>query len=514
MEYDSSVAGTLSFTGNTYQASLYKRTLVGILSFVGDFVEATQYLRSLASTLSFIGRLLADFIPSGSYIYKDCNGALSFVGSLVKANRYLRSISGIIKFNVPDIDLVNSIDSYSEANKTQEMAFGLSTYNQIGNHFIGDGRPLNSMEFYLQSDGHPTGYMRAKVYEEAYNLDPESTLPGTLVATSDEVPASLIGSDWRKFLFPFTITPFTPLDGVNYITSCEYLVRDWANYVVIGYGAKPSGKKCMVVYNGTDWALSQYAALCFYAFATDVTPSLSMRFGKFLSIFGSLSFVGSLKNRIKRNLSGTLSFVGNIVAVFPLNFSGVLSFTGALTQVRRKWFNRILSFIGEVDTWDGKEKTLQGRLSFRGGPQTKFAKSLGSRLWFTGTVISDSLKKIVGTLSFIGDTRTRTFKKLAGNISFIGILDIWYGVKKYLAGRITFAGAIITRTEKVISGRLTFAGVLGGIKGVYVILAGALSFVGDLIASSIINRIIFIVRERMILVRTVYERLRIGKIGQ
>lgn len=196
--------------------------------------------------------------PADASSDSDTTPTLDFTGTDFETND--------IRYNVQIADNSgfldgDTIDSYSESNVDTYWNMSSATVGGAGQKITGDGRELNTAQFYLDKVGSPTGNMVAKLYADG-------SLPGgTLHATSDNVAASSVSA---AGLITFTFsTPYTPSAATQYWLTVEYGSGDASNYIKVGYDNSTSTHAGEgAVFFGSWSALN--ADVSFYAKTSDV----------------------------------------------------------------------------------------------------------------------------------------------------------------------------------------------------------------------------------------------------
>lgn len=96
------------------------------------------------------------------------------------------------------------IDSYSESNYSTLGALFSISWTMAGNSFQASiTANIKNVEFYLKKEGSPTGNVYAKLYSHSGTYG-TSSVGNSLLATSDAVDASSIGTDFSLVNFTFT----------------------------------------------------------------------------------------------------------------------------------------------------------------------------------------------------------------------------------------------------------------------------------------------------------------------
>ena len=110
------------------------------------------------------------------------------------------------------------VDSYSESN--QSGAAGDSTTIKFGQSFTGSNAFITSAKFNLRTNSGATGTLRAYLYTISGTYGVNST-PDTLLATSDAVDVSTIGTDTVLVEFTFSGTEQYKMGNEYYFITME-----------------------------------------------------------------------------------------------------------------------------------------------------------------------------------------------------------------------------------------------------------------------------------------------------
>jgi len=159
------------------------------------------------------------------------------------------------------------VDSYSESNQNASMDL-YGDGNGKGQSFTGDGGTLNSVIFYLNKSGSPTGSAYAKIYAHSGTFGTSSVPTGAALATSDGVNVSGIDTDYELVTFSFSGTEkITLTNGTKYVVTVEYSGGDADNYLQTGFdNLNPTHDgNFSSLYLGT-WSANSDYDLCFYVY--------------------------------------------------------------------------------------------------------------------------------------------------------------------------------------------------------------------------------------------------------
>lgn len=133
---------------------------------------------------------------------------------------------------------------------------------------------LDAVQATLRTVGSPTGTVVAKVYSDS------SGSPGSVVATSDTVDVSGIGTSAETVTFVFS-TPYAQSNATVYHYSIEYTGGDASNYLQIGYTPKTVSERerydtgwGSVTDNGYD--IKTYELITIERFGRTMTPGTNL----------------------------------------------------------------------------------------------------------------------------------------------------------------------------------------------------------------------------------------------
>lgn len=173
------------------------------------------------------------------------------------------------------------IDSYSQTNYTGTSHYVYGTNGKQGQSFTGDGNSLESVEFYLKKTGTPTGNGYVKIYSHSGTYGTSST-PNTLLATSDPLDVSSIGTDFSLIDFTFSgANKITLNSGTYYVAIFENTNGDISNRISIAADSSSPTHGGNWVWNNGTWQADSGYDVIFYvnsvivAGATKITSSTS-----------------------------------------------------------------------------------------------------------------------------------------------------------------------------------------------------------------------------------------------
>ena len=177
-----------------------------------------------------------------------------------------------------------TIDSYSESNRSQELVMFYDSPSNFRTHAAQSftctyGITLHSCKFYLKKLGSyvETKSIYAKVYSHtgAYGT---SSLPGSLLATSDAVTVSSLSTSLSLITFSFSGTnQITLSPNTYYVLDFDYTTATATDdYVQISYDYTSSSHSGNISdYGDGSWAATSGNDLCFYIYGSSTTPAVT-----------------------------------------------------------------------------------------------------------------------------------------------------------------------------------------------------------------------------------------------
>lgn len=211
----------------------------------------------------------------------------------------------------------------------------------------------------------------------------------------------------------------------------------------------------------------------------------------FLTLTGSLSFVGASTRVVGKALSGAVSFNGGISRRTAKGLSASLSFVGSVTRSIRRGLAASVSFTGAAGRSIGKIVT--GSLSFTGILPKSSHHNLSASVSMAGSSTKQTAKGMAASLTSSGKTTRTTKRALVGSLSSTGSVN--RTTAKGMAASLSFAGAVSRIIAKGMSATVSTSGsLLSGIAH-RMSLTGSLSFAGSIsrsIAKSLTARMSFI----------------------
>lgn len=123
--------------------------------------------------------------------------------------------------------IMDSYDANANGDQIQRLS---SVDNQgIAQSFTGDGRKITKAIVSLRSYASPTGTVVCKIYAHSGTFG-TSSVPGTLIATSNTIDVSTIPNVLGSYTFTFATQPVT-VAGTKYVFSVEYGAGDATNQI-------------------------------------------------------------------------------------------------------------------------------------------------------------------------------------------------------------------------------------------------------------------------------------------
>lgn len=167
------------------------------------------------------------------------------------------------------------IDSHTEDNYDAGNygLYGL-TNGHKGQSFTGDGKKINSVEFYLKKGlGSPSGNAYAEIYAHDGTFGTSSVGTGDSLAMSGSVDVSSIGDSYSLIEFDFTgANKITLESGTHYVVVVKYTDGDESNYLHVGADVlSPSHNGNSCSYNGSEWSYGEQDYV-FYVYGDIISP--------------------------------------------------------------------------------------------------------------------------------------------------------------------------------------------------------------------------------------------------
>jgi len=168
------------------------------------------------------------------------------------------------------------VDSYPESNYS-----GISSliyhdsFLMVGQSFTGNGGVLNSVKFYLDKYGSPTGNIYARIYNHSGTFGTSSIPTGDPIAGSDAVDVSTLGTNKGLVNFNFSGANKIPLrKGVYYIVEVFFDGGDQDNEVAVAIdNTSPTHDGNYSRYHTTaEWSYSATSDTIFYVYSDALSP--------------------------------------------------------------------------------------------------------------------------------------------------------------------------------------------------------------------------------------------------
>lgn len=162
------------------------------------------------------------------------------------------------------------IDSYSESNRSGSA--GQSSTIRFGQSFTGESKVLTSCKFHLKINSGATGTLRAYLYTISGTYGVDST-PNTLLATSDSLDVSTIGTDAALVEFSFSGAEQYEMGSEYYFITMEGSATDTVWFSVDGSSPTHSGNYW------TGSGANSFFDGCFYVYGdVRVTPEIGTKY--------------------------------------------------------------------------------------------------------------------------------------------------------------------------------------------------------------------------------------------
>ncbi len=159
------------------------------------------------------------------------------------------------------------IDSYSESNQSDDFSLYAGGGAQgLGHSFIATANNLARIVLYLKKVGSPTGNAVAKLYAHSGTYG-TSSVPGALLATSDNFDVSTLITSWRLEGFTFSgAEQYALVIGTEYVLTIEYSGGNSSNKVVMGFDSSSPTHGGNFMYNISSWIAQSTRDACFYVY--------------------------------------------------------------------------------------------------------------------------------------------------------------------------------------------------------------------------------------------------------
>jgi len=250
--YQTHISNMYSEFGSSFYITEFNVSYTSLAHYSSDEVkqmkvidEMLQYIKGIGVERAYFYRYIDDGLgalwdsgtPRQLWYY------LALGEEKIKNLEMIKIIDEVVNILGAEQDYI--ADSYPESNVTGyiEMSdIDPTHYNGVGQSITGDGRTLDSIEFYLRKTGVPTGNAYAKVFAHSGVFGTSSVPTGAALATSNPIDVSTIDTNPELIKFAFSGANRIALaDGTNYVVTVEY---DNGAYGVdsigVGIDASPS----------------------------------------------------------------------------------------------------------------------------------------------------------------------------------------------------------------------------------------------------------------------------------
>lgn len=165
------------------------------------------------------------------------------------------------------------IDYLSESGYEGYTAGLYTPYTRLGQSFTGSNGIINSAKFYILRSGNPSGNLYAKIYTH-YGTFGTSSVPGTLIATSDAISTSSVGTSISLVTFTFSGAEKIALtEGTKYVLTIELIgTSDSSNKISVADDyptLSHSGNASRYYSFGGTWTAYSSDDLIFYVYKED-----------------------------------------------------------------------------------------------------------------------------------------------------------------------------------------------------------------------------------------------------
>lgn len=176
--------------------------------------------------------------------------------------------------------MVALVDSYSENNQSSSFSLvqeGETNPDLVYQSFTGNGTLLQKATFYIKKESGSTGNINAVVYAHSGTFGTSSVPTGSVLATSEAVDASTIGTDYALQDFSFSGENIILLEdatkyivGLIYDNGFPYSIQIGSDNVALNHAGN-AGES----FAGTPSAESG-EDLCFYVYGMGETPEVGV----------------------------------------------------------------------------------------------------------------------------------------------------------------------------------------------------------------------------------------------
>jgi hypothetical protein len=158
---------------------------------------------------------------------------------------------------------------YGKDDGCVEVKLSRSYLQGVGSSFKGDGSTLYGCAFYLKKYGVPTGLLTASIYAHTGTYATNGRPTGTALAGGD-TDLSFIYTT-TSFIAVYFATPFTTVNGTNYVFALEYAdgsSADYASVIIDDTNVFTYGNYSTE--SGTTWTGTTGKSICYQIFGTPV----------------------------------------------------------------------------------------------------------------------------------------------------------------------------------------------------------------------------------------------------
>jgi len=219
-----------------------------------------------SSTNTTSTRVRVSFTPTSTYFYR-------IVGMTANASITYDIYNAKIVVDSGVLASGGLNDSYSETNQSAELTMDSNNFQGIGQSFTSTGGTLDKVSFYLKKQNSPTTGT-AKIYSHSgtYGV---SSVPGTLLATSDVYDVSTLTTSFQVITFTFSGANKISLSAsTNYVVAFEYSATANPNSVLAGYDSTSPTHSGNSVFSTGSYTANNTIDVPFYVY-TDVVAASS-----------------------------------------------------------------------------------------------------------------------------------------------------------------------------------------------------------------------------------------------